>query len=94
MSAQSNLIDLNDKEETVAPPVDMVTDLHHQINKMTSKEKEQLAKELAEEEDFPSAWSDQPWSGTVVIKCNDSPLLYMIYHKESQSNSIIGLRSN
>ena len=55
MSTQSNLIDLNDKEEMVAPPVDMVTDLCHQINKMTSKEKEQLAKELAEEEDFPLA---------------------------------------
>ena len=38
----------------MAPPVDMVTNLCHQIN-MTSEEKEQLAKELAEEEDFPLA---------------------------------------
>ena len=55
MNAQSNLIDFNEEEEMVTPPVDTVANLHHQINKMTSEEKEQLAKELAEEEDFPLA---------------------------------------
>ena len=35
--------------------VNTVTNLHNQINKMMTGEKEQLAKELAEEEDFLSA---------------------------------------
>ena len=69
MNTQTNLIDFNYVEEQREIPVDKVTNLHDQINTMSSEDRDQLAKELAEEEDFPTAWSDQPWSGTVVIKC-------------------------
>ena len=56
MGTQSNLIDLDyDKEETGTSTGTTVTNLHNQTNKMSSKEKEQLAKKLAEEEDYPSA---------------------------------------
>ena len=56
---QSNLIDLdyNDQSE---PPKNKVSDLQSQISAMTSDKRDQLIKELGEEEDFPTAWLDQP----------------------------------
>ena len=71
-STQSNLIDL-DYEEQLELPKNRVADLQAQINTMSLEEKDQLAKELGEEEDFPTAWLDWPWSGTVVIKCMSQP---------------------
>ena len=69
---QSKLINF-DYEEPEEIPKNRVADLHTQINTMTPKERDQLTKELGEEEDFPTAWSDQPWSGIVVIKCMSCP---------------------
>ena len=37
------------------PPKDKVSDLWSQINTMTADERDQLIKELGEEEDFPTA---------------------------------------
>ena len=54
-SAQSNLIDFDQDEETEAPPKDKVSDLRSQISTMTTDERDQLIKELGEEEDFPTA---------------------------------------
>ena len=53
-NAQSNLIDL-DYDEQPEFPKNKVADLQSQINTMTPVEKDQLAKELGEEEDFPTA---------------------------------------
>ena len=74
-NTQFNLINFNHKEPEEAPK-NRVADLYAQINTMTPEERDQLAKELGEEEDFPTAWLDWPWSGIVVIKC--------ISHPESQ----------
>ena len=52
---QSYLIDFNHNEETVVPSKDKVSDLRSQINTMTADERDQLIKELGEEEDFPTA---------------------------------------
>ena len=68
----SNLINFN-YEEPEEIPKNRVADLHAQINTMTPEERDQLAKELGEEEDFPTAWSDWPWSGIVAIKCMSHP---------------------
>ena len=53
-STQSNLIDF-DHEETETPSGGKVSDLRSQISAMTTDEREQLIKELGEEEDFPNA---------------------------------------
>ena len=37
------------------PPKDKVSDLQSQISTMTSDERDQLIKELGEDEDFPTA---------------------------------------
>ena len=58
-NTQSNLIDL-DYEEQLEFPKNKVADLRSQINIMTPDEKDQLIKELGEEEDFPTAWLDWP----------------------------------
>ena len=71
-NTQSNLIDF-DYEEQEGTPRDKVADFCTQINTMSPEERDQLTKELGEEEDFPTAWLDQPWSGIVVIKCISHP---------------------
>ena len=58
-NTQSNLIDL-DYDDQLEPPRTKVSDLQSQINTMTSDERDQLIKELGEEEDFPTAWLDWP----------------------------------
>ena len=59
-NTQSNLIDFNHDNESNPPLKDKVSDLRSQINTMTANERDQLIKELGEEEDFPTAWLDQP----------------------------------
>ena len=54
-SIQSNLIDFDHDDETEVPSKDKVSDLQSQINTMTADERDQLIKELREEEDFPTA---------------------------------------
>ena len=54
-STQSNLIDFDHDDEPEAPPKDKVSDLRSQINTMMADERDQLIKELGEEEDFPTA---------------------------------------
>ena len=54
-NAQSNLIDFDHDDETETPPKDKVSDRRSQINTMTADERDQLIKELGEEEDFPTA---------------------------------------
>ena len=54
-SAQSNLIDFDHEDKTETPPKDKVSELRSQINTMTTDERDQLIKELGEEEDFPTA---------------------------------------
>ena len=54
-SAQTNLINFNNHDKTETPPKDKVSDLQSQINTMTADERDQLIKELREEEDFPTA---------------------------------------
>ena len=71
-NTQSNLIDFDYVKEQREISKDKVADIHTQINIMSPEERDQLAKEL-EEEDFPTAWSDWPWSGKVVIKCMSHP---------------------
>ena len=56
---QSNLINL-DYDEQPEPLKNKVADLWSQINTMTSDKRDQLVKELGEEEDFPTAWLDWP----------------------------------
>ena len=58
-NTQSNLINLNYDEQS-EPPKSKVANLRSQINTMTSDKRDQLVKELGEEEDFPTAWLDQP----------------------------------
>ena len=53
-NTQSNLIDLN-YDDQLEPLKNKVSDLQSQINTMTSNERDQLIKELGEEEDFPTA---------------------------------------
>ena len=54
-NTQSNLINF-DQDDTSDPPLkDKVSDLRLQINTMTADERDQLIKELGEEEDFPTA---------------------------------------
>ena len=57
---QSNLIDFDHDEPLEPLPKDKVADLRSQINTMTLDEKDQLIKELGEEEGFPTAWLDWP----------------------------------
>ena len=59
-NAQSNLIDFDHDDLPEPPSKDKVSDLWSQINTMTSKERDQLIKELGEDEDFPTAWLDWP----------------------------------
>ena len=54
-NAQSNLIDFNHDDLPESPPKDKVSDLQSQISTMTSNERDQLIKELGEDEDFPTA---------------------------------------
>ena len=54
-STQSNLIDFDHDDGPEAPPKDKVSDLRSQINTMTANKRDQLIKELREEEDFPTA---------------------------------------
>ena len=54
-NTQSNLIDFDHNDTPDPPPKDKVSDLRSQINTMTANEKDQLIKELREEEDFPTA---------------------------------------
>ena len=54
-NAQSNLIDFNHDDTPESIPKDKVSDLRSQINTMTADERDQLIKELGEEEDFPTA---------------------------------------
>ena len=54
-SVQSNLIDFDHDEQMETLPKDKVSDLRSQINTMTADERDQLIKELGEEEDFPTA---------------------------------------
>ena len=54
-NTQSNLIDFNHDDLPKAPSKDKVSNLRSQINTMTSNERDQLIKELGEEEDFPTA---------------------------------------
>ena len=68
-NTQSNLINFNHDDQPEPPQKDKVSDLQSQINTMMAKEWDQLIKELGEEEDFPTAWSDRLWSGVVAIKC-------------------------
>ena len=58
-NTQSNLIDFNHDDPPEPPSKDKVSDLQSQINTMTSDERDQLVKELGEEEDFPTAWLGQ-----------------------------------
>ena len=58
-NTQSSLIDLDYNKQPEFPK-NKVADLRAQINTMSPKEKDQLAKELREEEDFPTAWLDWP----------------------------------
>ena len=58
-NTQSNLINL-DYDKQLEFPKNKVADLWAQINTMTPDEKDQLIKELGEEEDFPTAWLGQP----------------------------------
>ena len=54
-NTQSNLIDFDHDDTSDPPPKDKVSDLRSQINTMTADERDQLIKELGEEEDFPTA---------------------------------------
>ena len=54
-STQSNLINFDHDDEPEPPSKDKVSDLRSQINTMTADERDQLIKELGEEEDFPTA---------------------------------------
>ena len=54
-NAQSNLIDFDHDDLPEPLPKDKVSDLRSQINTMMSEEKDQLIKELGEDEDFPTA---------------------------------------
>ena len=58
-NTQLNLIDLNYDEQPESPK-NKVADLWSQKNTMTSDKRDQLIKELGEEEDFPTAWLDWP----------------------------------
>ena len=79
-NTQSNLIDFDYEEEQQETPDDKVANIQAQINSMSSDKKDCLTKELEGEEDFPTAWLDQLWSGIVAIKC--------MSHPESQWQSI------
>ena len=68
MNTQSNLINFDYIKEQKETPINKVINIHNQINTMSTKDRDWLAKELGEEEDFPTAWSDWPWSGKVAIK--------------------------
>ena len=52
---QSNLIDFDHDDMPDPPPKDKVSNLRSQINTMTADERDQLIRELGEEEDFPTA---------------------------------------
>ena len=54
-NAQSNLIDFDHDNKPEPLLKDKVSDLQSQINTMTSEERDQLIKELGEDEDFPTA---------------------------------------
>ena len=54
-NTQSNLIDFDHDDMSEPLPKDKVSDLQSQISTMTSDERDQLIKELGEEEDFPTA---------------------------------------
>ena len=54
-NTQSNLINFDYVEEQREIPKDKVADICTQINIMSPEERDQLAKELGEEEDFPTA---------------------------------------
>ena len=57
-NTQSNLIDFDHDDVSEPPSKDKVSDLWLQINTMTADKRDQLIKELGEEEDFPTAWLD------------------------------------
>ena len=59
-NTQSNLIDFDHDDLPESPLKDKVSNLRSQISTMTSKERDQLIKELGEDEDFPTAWLDRP----------------------------------
>ena len=59
-NAQSNLINFDHDDLPEPPPKDKVSDLQSQINTMMSDKRDQLIKELREEEDFPTAWLGWP----------------------------------
>ena len=59
-NAQSNLIDFDHDDIPETPSKDKVSDLRSQISTMMSNERDQLIKELREDEDFPTAWLDWP----------------------------------
>ena len=54
-NTQSNLINFDHNNLPESLPKDKVSDLQSQINTMMSKEKDQIIKELGEDEDFPTA---------------------------------------
>ena len=54
-NTQSNLIDFNHDDLPEPLPKDKVSNLQSQINTMMSDERDQLIKELGEDEDFPMA---------------------------------------
>ena len=59
-NTQSNLINFDHDDMSEPPSRDKVSDLWSQISTMTSDKRDQLIKELGEEEDFPTAWLGQP----------------------------------
>ena len=59
-NTQFNLIDFNHDDIPEPPLKDKVSDLRSQISTMTSDERDQLIKELGEDEDFPTAWLGWP----------------------------------
>ena len=54
-NTQSNLINFGQDDTSDPPLKDKVSDLRSQINTMTANKRDQLIKELGEEEDFPTA---------------------------------------
>ena len=54
---------------TPSQPIAKLSNLKAQIDNLTAQERDDLAKQFGVvegEQDFPSAWSDRPWSGHLV----------------------------
>ena len=68
--AEGQLVDWEPANNyTSSQPIAKLSNLKAQIDNLTAQERNDLAKQFGAvegEQDFPSAWSDQPWLGHLV----------------------------